>query len=80
MVKMRLRLKTIVVRIKTPADTSAIEGALLKAAHAGHWHDAEVRVDGDEILVSYRDGERIVESLENRVSTEYLTSRDRTTT
>lgn len=54
--KMVFRMKTI-ARIKTPADASAVEGALLKAAYAGHWHDAEVMIDGDEILVSHWDEE-----------------------
>ena len=58
MAKMMFCMKTVKLKIKTPADTSAIEGALLKVAHAGHWHDAEVRVAGDEILVSYRDEDR----------------------
>ena len=59
MAKMTVRMKTITLRIKTPAEMSAIEGALLTVADAGHWHDAEVRVDGDEILVSYRDEESV---------------------
>ena len=58
-------MKTVKLRIKTPADVSAIEGALLKTAHAGHWHDAEVRVDGDTIFVSYRDEEKISGLREN---------------
>ena len=58
-------MKTVKLRIKTPADVSAIEGVLLKAAHAGHWHDAKVRVDGDAILVSYRDEENISGFREN---------------
>ena len=54
---------------------SAIEGALLKTAHAGHWHDAEVRVDGDAILVSYRDEEKISGFRENRTEALLLAPR-----
>ena len=57
------------LRIKTPADVSALEGTLLKTAYAGHWHDAKVRVDGDAILVSYRDEEKISGLCENRSET-----------
>ena len=66
MAKILACMKTVKLRIKTPADVSAIEGALLKTAYAGHWHDAKVRVDGDAILVSYRDEEKISGLRENR--------------
>ena len=31
-----------------------LENALIKASHNGHWHDAEVKVHGDQLVITHR--------------------------
>ena len=36
-----------IAKITLPCTPARLESLLLKAAHNGHWHDAEVRMDAD---------------------------------
>ena len=36
-----------IAKITLPCTPARLESLLLKAAHDGHWHDAEVRMDAD---------------------------------
>lgn len=42
---------------KDPLPCSAVqlENAKLRATHNGHWHDAEVKVHGDKLVLTYED-------------------------
>ena len=44
-------METILLKIKLPCSADRLEHALLKAAHSGHWHDAQVKMDADNHLV-----------------------------
>ncbi len=41
----------ILVKVPLPCSAARLENALLKAAHNGHWHDAQVRISDDDFLV-----------------------------
>ena len=38
-----------------PCSAAQLENAILKAAHNGHWHDAEVKVHGEMLVLTYED-------------------------
>lgn len=41
--------------VPLPCSVAQLENAILKAAHNGHWHDAEVKVRDDRIVLTYED-------------------------
>ena len=41
--------------VPLPCSAAQLENAILKAAHNGHWHDAEVKVHGDKLVITYED-------------------------
>ena len=41
--------------VPLPCSAAQLENAILKAAHNGHWHDAEVKVHGDNLVITYED-------------------------
>lgn len=52
-------MDTILVKVRLPCSAARLENALLKAAHNGHWHDAEVKLDDEgDLVVSYPDGSK----------------------
>ena len=44
-------MDTILIKVRLPCSVSRLENALLRAAHHGHWHDAQVNTDEDGNLV-----------------------------
>ena len=47
-------MDTILVKVRLPCSAARLENALLKAAHKGHWHDAQVKVDEKgNLIVTY---------------------------
>jgi len=44
-------MDTILVKVPLPCSAARLESALLKAAHNGHWHDAQVTTDSDNNLI-----------------------------
>ena len=44
------KMETI-AKITLPCTPARLESLLLKTAHNGHWHDAEVRIDEDGNIV-----------------------------
>ena len=52
----RPTMDTILVKVRLPCSAARLENALLKAAHNGHWHDAQVKVDEKgNLIVTYPD-------------------------
>ena len=44
----------ILARVPLPCSAARLENAILKAAHNGHWHDAQVDIDPENnLVVSY---------------------------
>ena len=41
--------------VPLPCSAAQLENAILKAAHNGHWHDAEVKVHGDQLVITHED-------------------------
>lgn len=41
----------ILVKVPLPCSAARLENALLKAAHNGHWHDAQVRLDEENNII-----------------------------
>ena len=41
--------------VPLPCSAAQLENAILKAAQNGHWHDAEVKVHGDRLVLTYED-------------------------
>ena len=52
-------MDTILVKVRLPCSAARLENALLKAAHNGHWHDAQVKVDEKgNLIVTYPDASK----------------------
>lgn len=39
--------------VPLPCSAAQLENAIFKAAHNGHWRDAEVKVHGDRLVLTY---------------------------
>ena len=48
-------MEIILAKIPLPCSAAQLENAILKAAHNGHWHDAEVKVHGDQLVITHED-------------------------
>ena len=48
-------MTTTLASVPLPCSAAQLENAILKAAHKGHWHDAEVMVHGDKLVITYED-------------------------
>ena len=48
-------MEITLAKVLLPCSAAQLENALLKASHNGHWHDAEVKVHGDQIVITYED-------------------------
>ena len=48
-------MTTTLARVPLPCSAAQLENAILKAAHNGHWHDAEGKVHGDKLVITYED-------------------------
>lgn len=44
-------MDTILVKVRLPCSAARLENALLKAAHNGHWNDAQVTTDDEKNLI-----------------------------
>ena len=52
-------MNTILIKVRLPCSAARLENALLKAAHNGHWHDAEVKLDEEgNLVVAYPDNSK----------------------
>ena len=51
----RPTMTTTLASVPLPCSAAQLENAILKAAHNGHWHDAEVKVHGDKLVITYED-------------------------
>ena len=48
-------MEITLAKVPLPCSAAQLENAILKAAHNGHWHDAEVKVHGDKLVLTYED-------------------------
>ena len=48
-------MTTTLASVPHPCGAAQLENALLKASHNGHWHDAEVKVHGDQLVITHKD-------------------------
>lgn len=42
---------TEIARVTLPCSVSALEQIVLTASHNGHWHDATIVLDGNDVTV-----------------------------
>ena len=50
-------MEIILAKIPLPCSAAQLENAILKAAHNGHWHDAQVKVDSDHRVITHQEDE-----------------------
>ena len=43
-------MEITLAKVPLPCSAVQLENAILRAAHNGHWHDAEVKVHGDKLV------------------------------
>ena len=48
-------MTTTLASVPLPCSAAQLENAILKVAHNGHWHDAEVKVHGDKLVITCED-------------------------
>ena len=48
-------MEITLAKVPLPCSAVQLENALLRAAHNGHWHDAQVRMDKDDSLVIFHE-------------------------
>ena len=48
-------MESTLASVPLPCSAAQLENAILKVAHNGHWHDAEVKVHGDKLVITYED-------------------------
>lgn len=46
-------------RVSLPCDISTLETIVLNASHTGHWHDAKVELEGNELVIKYPEQETL---------------------
>lgn len=46
-------MTTEIARVSLPCSVAALERAILHAAHQGHWHVAQVKVEDDQLVIYY---------------------------
>ena len=51
----RPTMEITLAKVPLPCSAAQLENALLKASHTGHWHDAEVQVHGDQLVITHED-------------------------
>ena len=47
-------MENTLAKVPLPCSAVQLENALLKASQNGHWHDAEVKVHGDQLVITHR--------------------------
>ena len=47
-------MEITLAKVPLPCSAVQLENALLKASQNGHWHDAEVKVHGDQLVITHR--------------------------
>ena len=50
-------MEITLAKIPLPCSAAQLENAILKAAHNGHWHDAQVKVDSDHLVITHQEDE-----------------------
>ena len=50
-------MEVILARIPLPCSAAQLENAILKAAHNGHWHDAQVKVHSDHLVITHTEND-----------------------
>ena len=48
-------MEIALAKVPLPCSAVQLENAILRAAHNGHLHDAEVKVHGDKLVLTYED-------------------------
>ena len=48
-------MEITLAKVLLPCSAVQLENAILRAAHNGHWHDAEVKVHGETLVITYED-------------------------
>ena len=48
-------MEITLAKVPLPCSAAQLEDALLKASHNGHWHDAEVKVHGETLVITHED-------------------------
>ena len=51
----RPTMEITLAKVLLPCSAAQLENALLKASHNGHWHDAEVKVHGNQLVITHED-------------------------
>ena len=48
-------MEITLAKVPLPCSAVHLKNAILRAAHNGHWHDAEVKVHGDQLVITHED-------------------------
>ena len=48
-------MEITLAKVPLPCSAVQLENAILRAAHNGHGHDAEVKVHDDKLVLTYED-------------------------
>ena len=48
-------MEITLAKVPLPCSAVQLENAILWAAHNGHWHDAEVKVHGETLVITHED-------------------------
>ena len=48
-------MEITLAKVSLPCSAVQLENAHIKASHNGHWHDAEVKVHGDQLVITHED-------------------------
>ena len=46
-------MEITLAKVLLPCSAAQLENAILKAAHNGHWHDAEVKTEDEHLVITY---------------------------
>lgn len=50
-------MEVLLAKVPLPCSAAQLENAILTAAHNGHWHDAQVKVHSDHLVISHEENE-----------------------
>ena len=48
-------MEITLAKVPLPCSAAQLENAILKVAHNGPWHDAEVKIHGDQLVITHKD-------------------------
>ena len=50
-------MEITLAKVLLPCSAAQLENAILKAAHNGHWHDAQVKVHSDHLVITHTEND-----------------------